>query len=156
MTSGVGLGEESFEDLLGRESYFAGYGQGGEVVGVDLVGEQLVGDVERVEEAGGVGFGGCRLHALASGSEARIWPRQRVRVRSAMGSASLARWVVMRMVRLPATPFTGATGQVRKSARSSTMCWEEAASRLEKGSSRRRSSGSVWRTRANEVRWRMP
>src|ERR1700722_17199175 len=148
MTSGVGLGEESFEDLLGRESYFAGYGQGGEVVGVDVVGEQLVGDVERVEEAGGVGFGGCRLPAWASGSEARIWPLRRVRVRSAMGSASLARWVVMRMVRLPPP----ATGQVRKSARSSTMCCEEPASRLEKGSSRRRSSGSVWRTRASEVR----
>ena len=31
-----------------------------------------------------------------------------------------------------------------------------ATSRLEKGSSRRRSSGSVWRTRAREARWRMP
>ncbi len=47
-------------------------------------------------------------------------------------------------------------GQVRKSARSSTICWAEATSRLEKGSSRRRSSGSVWRTRAREARWRMP
>ena len=36
------------------------------------------------------------------------------------------------------------------------MWLAEAASRLEKGSSRRRSSGSVWRTRASEVRWRMP
>jgi hypothetical protein len=51
------LGEEGFEDLLGGEAYFAGHGDGGEVFGVDFVGAQLVGDVEGVEEAGGVGFG---------------------------------------------------------------------------------------------------
>ena len=36
------------------------------------------------------------------------------------------------------------------------MWLAEAASRLEKGSSRRSISGSLWRTRASEVRWRIP
>ena len=55
--AGVGVGEEGFEDLFGGQADLAGYGDGGEVVGVDLVGAQFVGDAEAVEEAGGVGLG---------------------------------------------------------------------------------------------------
>ena len=56
MVAVVGLGEEGFEDLLGGEADLFCDGDGGEVVGIDLVGAQLVGDVEAVEEAGGVGL----------------------------------------------------------------------------------------------------
>ncbi len=52
----VGVGEEGFEDLLGGEADLASDGDGGEVFGIDLVGAELVGDAERVEQAGGVGF----------------------------------------------------------------------------------------------------
>ena len=67
MVAGVGLGEEGFEDLFGREADLAGDRDGGEVFGVDFVGAELVGDAEGVEEAGGVGLGwGACLHPAAS------------------------------------------------------------------------------------------
>jgi hypothetical protein len=53
-----GFGEEGFEDLFDREADFFGDGWGGEVVGVDLVGAELVRDFKSVELAAGVGFGG--------------------------------------------------------------------------------------------------
>src|SRR6266851_4573517 len=114
----IGLSEQGLEDLLGGEADLAGDGDGGEVIGVDFVGAQLVGDVEGVEEAGCVGFGGL-LHPAVSTST--IWPLRMWRVLSARGSASLAWWVVMTRVREPPSPSFVWTGQVRKSARSSTM-----------------------------------
>ena len=54
----VGVGEEGLEDLFGGEAYFAGYRDGCEVFGIDFVGAEFVGNVEGVEKADGVGFGG--------------------------------------------------------------------------------------------------
>src|SRR6266702_2343811 len=120
MLACIGLREEGLEDLFGGEADLAGDGDGGEVIGVDFVGAQLVGDVEGVEEAGCVGFCGLLgLHPAVSTST--IWPLRMWRVLSARGSASLAWWVVMTRVREPPPPSLVWTGQVRKSASSSTM-----------------------------------
>jgi len=51
-----GDSDESFEDLLGWEADFAGDGDSGEVVGIDFVGAELVGNFELVEKTGGVGL----------------------------------------------------------------------------------------------------
>ena len=51
-----GVGDECLEDLFGWEADLARDGEGGEVTGIDLVRPQLIGDVQGVELAGGVGF----------------------------------------------------------------------------------------------------
>src|ERR1700738_124324 len=96
------LREEGLEDLLGGHADLVSYGDGGEVVGVDLVGAELVADGEGVEEAGGVGLAGGEgvvgLHAegsaggevwLRESSMETIWPFCMVMVWLAMGAA---RW----------------------------------------------------------------
>ncbi len=70
MLACVGVGEESFEDLFRGETDLARDGDGGEIVGVDLVGAEFVGDAERVEQAGGVGLHSAALGGRASGRSA--------------------------------------------------------------------------------------
>jgi hypothetical protein len=63
MVAGTVGGEEGFEDLLDGHLDFFGYGDGGEVFGVDFILAEGVGDGQGVEESCAVGFG-CRLHTI--------------------------------------------------------------------------------------------
>jgi hypothetical protein len=61
----VGVREEGLEDLFGGEADFFCDGDRSEVFGIDLVGAELIGNAEGVEETGGVCLCGCGgLHPL--------------------------------------------------------------------------------------------
>ena len=62
--AGLAVEEQSLEDLFGREADLARDGDGGEVVGIDLIRAEFVGDAEGVEQTCGVGLDAALLPSL--------------------------------------------------------------------------------------------
>src|SRR5208337_4538277 len=121
-------GEKRFEDLLGGHSDLFCAGDCGQIFGIDFVLAKLEGNAEGLKEARAVG-----LHCVGlPGSSDATRPAWRVMTKSAMGAACSRWWVVRTMVR----------SEWRKPARSATIWRTLSTSMLEKGSSRRSSSGT--------------